>query len=196
MGSRFREEWNAASGPPIAAMCTAVATIGAILGYRGDDARSREWFEFTKVIPQDISVSGQLSGVLMLEGDVALHRGRPGVAADLLIEENLRKQWWVTPYQATRAEAFVLAGRPEAEAAIELASNRVGEHLYAQGVLLRVRGLAAGDEGLIRESLELFERLECPHQAARSGWLLGGDARHHAERIFERLGAVLPVMSD
>jgi hypothetical protein len=193
MGGRFREEWNAAGGPPIAAMCTAVGTVGAVLGYRGRERESREWFDFTRNIAPDLPASGQLSGVLMMEADVAMHRGRAEEAAQTLDEPRLRYQWWVTPYQATRAEAYVLAGRPDADEALALAGERVGEHLYAQGVLLRARGIAGGNDGPLRESLELFERLECPYQAARSGWLVGGEQRENAARRFERLGAVPPA---
>jgi hypothetical protein len=39
----------------------------------------------------------------------------------------------------------------------------------------------------------VFEELECPYQAARTGWLLGGEARKEAERGFARLGAPPPV---
>jgi hypothetical protein len=45
----------------------------------------------------------------------------------------------------------------------------------------------------LRESLEILERIECPYQAARSGWLLGGDACREAQRTLERLGARLPA---
>jgi class 3 adenylate cyclase len=191
MGGRFREEWNAAGGPPIAAMCTAVATVGAIFGYRGDEGASREWFQFTRNITPDLGISGQMSGILMLEADSAMHRGRVGAAAELLAEERVG-QWWATPYLATRAEALVRSEDPNAEQALKVASDRVGEHRYAQGILKRTQGIASGDEALLRESLELFEQIECPYQAARSGWLLGGEAKDAAARTFERLGAAEP----
>jgi class 3 adenylate cyclase len=192
MGTRFREEWHAAGEPPITAMCTAVGTVGAIYGYRGDDHRSRDWFEFTRNIAPDLRASGQISGVLMLEADVALHRGRAEAARELLAHPK-GPHWWTTPYLATRAEAFVLSRDPKAEEALGAAADRVGEYLFAQGILARARGIEATDESLLRESLALFEQLESPYQAARSGWLLAGKARRDAERTFERLGAVPPT---
>ena len=33
----------------------------------------------------------------------------------------------------------------------------------------------------LQESLELFKELDCPYQAARTGWLLGGDERERGE---------------
>jgi len=73
------------------------------------------------------------------------------------------------------------------------AEGRVGEYLYAHGILMRARGIAGRDEELLRESLALFERIECPYQAARSGWLVGGEAKEAAGRAFELLGATLPA---
>jgi ribosome modulation factor len=58
---------------------------------------------------------------------------------------------------------------------------------------MRARGIAGRDEELLRESLALFERIECPYQAARSGWLVGGEAKEAAGRAFELLGATLPA---
>jgi hypothetical protein len=104
----------------------------------------------------------------------------------------LHNQWWTTPYLATRAEAFVLSDDPRWEEALTEATDQVGEYLYAQGILLRARGLAGSDQALLRESLALFEQLECPYQAARSGWLLGGEAKEAAGGTFERLGAAPP----
>jgi class 3 adenylate cyclase/tetratricopeptide (TPR) repeat protein len=191
MGARFREEWNAAGGPPIAAMCTAVGTVGAIIGYRGDAEKSREWFEFTRNIAPDLGAGGQMNGMQMLQADVALHCGRLPEAAEMVAEARVG-QWWGTPFLATRAEAFVLTDDPRADKALAEAADRIGEYLYAQGILMRAQGLAGRDEALLRESLALFEQLECPYQAARSGWLIGGEAKEVAGRTFERLGAAPP----
>jgi hypothetical protein len=60
-------------------------------------------------------------------------------------------------------------------------------------VLLRARGLREQSEEPIRESLRLFKEIECPYQAARTGWLLDGDHRAEAERGFAALGATLPA---
>jgi hypothetical protein len=39
----------------------------------------------------------------------------------------------------------------------------------------------------------MFTEIDCPYQAARSGWLLEGEARDEAARAFERLGSTLPA---
>jgi hypothetical protein len=73
-----------------------------------------------------------------------------------------------------------------------MAEATIGDHRYASGVLMRARGLQDGDEGALREALSLFKEIECPYQAARTGWLLGGAEREEAERGFADLGATLP----
>jgi hypothetical protein len=39
----------------------------------------------------------------------------------------------------------------------------------------------------------VFEEIECPYQAARTGWLLGGAERAEAERKLAALGATPPA---
>jgi hypothetical protein len=60
------------------------------------------------------------------------------------------------------------------------------------GILLRAKGVFSDDESQLRESLELFKEIDCPYQAARSGWMLGGADRDEAKSRFESLGATLP----
>ena len=69
----------------------------------------------------------------------------------------------------------------------------VGDHRYARGILLRTKGLRDRDEGAIREAQSVFRDIECPWQAARTGWLLGGTDRAGAERALSALGATVPV---
>jgi hypothetical protein len=45
----------------------------------------------------------------------------------------------------------------------------------------------------MREALSLFKEIECPYQAARTGWLMGGAERAEAEQGFAALGATLPT---
>jgi class 3 adenylate cyclase len=190
MAHALREAWAAADRPTIAAMAAALACAGAIYGYRGDEPAAADWFKFAESVAP--SISGQVSGVLLLESEVDLHRGCLRQAADRVAEVPATNFWWRAVYAATRAEALVRAGDARGQEAIGEAEATIGDHRYARGVLLRARGLHDDEEGPIRESLALFNEIECPYQAARTGWLLGGGDRAEAERGFAALGATLP----
>jgi hypothetical protein len=53
--------------------------------------------------------------------------------------------------------------------------------------------MVEGDEAKLREALAIFRDIECPHQQARTGWLLGGEERAEAEPILERLRVPPPA---
>jgi tetratricopeptide (TPR) repeat protein len=192
MADAVREAWAADERPPIHALAAALACPGAILGYRGEDADSANWFRFAESVAP-AKGTGQVSGVWLLQADVDLHNGCAGEAAAKLSEPAATEMWWQTTYAATRAEALVRAGDPRGPQALAEAQASVGDHGYATGVLLRAQALAREDEGALRESLAVFQRIECPYQAARSGWMLGGADRDEAGRILGRLGATLPA---
>jgi hypothetical protein len=170
-------------------MAAAIATVGAIYGYRGDEDKAAEWFTFATGIAPDIG--GQLDGMQLLRADVDLHHGRVDAAAERLQAKKV-SFWWRALYLATRAEAFARAGLSGAEEAVGLAQETIGDHAAAGGILLRARGLLAQDESLLADSLAVFEGIGCPYQAARSGWLMDGDPRGQAEAAFAKLGAPLP----
>jgi hypothetical protein len=189
LGVSARQAWIDAGRPPLGTFATPAACVAAIHGYRGDEALTADWMRHAYDLVR--AHTEQTSGVQMLEADISIHQGRFGDAL-MRTQGDLPGTQFQAPYSATRAEAFALAGHPDAAGAIEGAEGRVGEHRYAQGVLLRAKHELSGEEGPLRESLALFEEIECPFQAARSGWLLGGEARDRAKQTFERLGATLP----
>src|SRR5207247_4369686 len=93
---------------------------------------------------------------------------------------------------ATLAEAAVSAGSDGAAAAVARAEAATGDNRFAQALALRTRARLEGDEGMLRAAVAGFQEIECPYQAARTQWLLGGDDRAEAERILKRLGATPP----
>jgi class 3 adenylate cyclase len=192
MATQLREAWTAADRPPIAALAAAVGCAGAIHGYRGNDASSADWFDFARSIAPP--TAGQRSGVLLLQSEVDLHRGRFRDAADRVAEPPEKTFWWRAIYAATRAEAMLLAGDPRADEALTGAEKMIGDHAYARGVLMRTKGIRDGDQRAIREALSLFADIECPYQEARTGWLLGSADRAAAERTLAALGATVPAI--
>jgi hypothetical protein len=191
MAHELRDAWAAADRPTIAALAAALACAGAIYGYRGDEAAAADWFRFAESVAPHLG--GQVSGVILLESDVDLHRGCLRDAAARVAEIPEGNFWWQAVYAAVRAEALVRAGDDRAPEAIAEAKGTIGDHRYARGVLVRARGIRDQSEELLRDALSVFEEIECPYQAARTAWLLDGDDRQRAERSLEALGATLPT---
>jgi hypothetical protein len=191
MGKRVREALTAMEKPPSAFMAGAIATAGAVLGLRGDDHGFEDWMEFATEIGGQ---GGQVLGITTFRADVALHRGRPLDAVEILrTGPEVFLFWWRPLYLATSAEALVRAGDEDANAALVRAQAGIGDNPYARALMLRAAAQRDDDESAMREALAVFEQIECPYQAARTGWLLGGEARAEAERTFARLGATLPA---
>jgi class 3 adenylate cyclase len=188
MARRVREAWQAVAPPMSSFMGGAVSMAAAVSGYRGDDAGMADWLAFA----EEIARSGpQVYGIRTFQADVMLHRGEPERAAELLTRGEATF-WWRPVFFAVRAEAYVLAGRSDAAEALDAARQTSGQNRYAEAVIERARGLRDGDEAAIRAAASIFEEIESPYQAARTGWLLGGEKRGDAKRSFESLGATLP----
>jgi class 3 adenylate cyclase len=192
MAHELREAWAAADRPTIGALAAALACAGAIFGYRGDEEAAADWFRFAESVAP--SISGQVSGVRMLESEVDLHAGRLREAAERLAEVPATNFWWRAAFAATRAEALVRAADARGADAIAEAEASIGDHCYARAVLQRARGLCEDSEEPLREALALFREIECPYQAARTAWLLGDADRAAAERDLAALGATLPAV--
>jgi hypothetical protein len=189
MAIKFREAWLAEERPPIAAMASALATAGAIHGYRGDEGAAAEWFGVAEGMAQE---GGQRGGVRLLKADVEIHRGSIDCAIERVLDPT-GGFWWHTVYLATRAECFVLGGRPDSEATLREIEAYVDEQPYARAITLRARGQLEDDPAAIERARALFAELECPYQEARTGWLLGGELREAAGQTFERLGTPPPA---
>jgi class 3 adenylate cyclase/tetratricopeptide (TPR) repeat protein len=195
MGKRVREAWTAVERAPTSAFIAgAIATAGAVLGYRGDERGLEDWMEFATEMTGELrgASAGQTIGIATLRADVALHRGNVAAAVEILIPPARFVFWWRPVFVATRAEALVRAGESAAAAAVAEAEQGAGDSPHARALVVRARGILDGDETLLRDALATFERIECPYQAARTRWLLGGDERERAEETFRKLGATLP----
>jgi class 3 adenylate cyclase len=190
MATKFRDAWLAEERPPLSAMGSAVAAAAAIYGYRGDENASRAWFSLAETMVG--GGGGQKGGVRMLQADIALHHGQVEVALER-VQDPAGGFWWNTAYLATRAEALAIAGDQGASEALTAAEATVAEQPFARAIGLRVRGLLEGDLSLIERSRDLLAELKTPYQEARSAWLLGGQHRERASRMFAELGVAEPA---
>jgi hypothetical protein len=190
LGEGARTAWEEAGRPPMGAFATPAACAAAAFAYRGEAAAADDWMNHAYMLSsRDLE---QRCGVTMFGIDIEMHRGRFDEAVAISAEPVSGSQWTAV-YACSRAEAFVRAGRDDADDAFAWAQPRVGQDRFAGGILLRAQGLHRSDEDLLRQSKTLFEAMECPFQAARAGWLLGGADREAARETFEELGATEPV---
>jgi len=189
MASRVRDAWTAMARPMSAFMAGAVSMASAVCGYRGDEAGMADWRAFAEEIARE---SQQTYGIRTFQADVALHRGQAEVAAELL-EGGEPSFWWRPVFLATRAEALVRSGGPDPAGALAAAEKMSGDNRYTEAVILRAKATRDGDEPGLRKALAIFEEIECPYQAARTGWILGGENRARAQRLLEGLRATPPA---
>ena len=186
-GNRVRENWVAEGQPPFVPFAPDLATVATIHGLRGEDAEHRDWAALAEEVA---GTSQQLPGVRMLEAEVALHFGEIERAVRL-IDVPWPGFWWQEPVLARRAEILAIAGREDALDALERAEARPAGDPFSTAVALRGRAVITGSDAPLREALEIFERIECPYESARTRWILGGADRDTAREAFERLGAVV-----
>ncbi|MFL5869830.1 MAG: ATP-binding protein [Solirubrobacterales bacterium] len=190
LGESARQAWIDAGRPPMGSFATPASCTAAIYGYRGDAASADDWMAHSHNLSS--KDREQRLGVTMFEVDLEMHRGNFGDAA-AIASDPMGGSHWTATYASIRAEALIRAGRDDAVEALSWAEPRVGQDRYAGAILLRAKGLHTDDADLLRESKALFEEMECPFQAARTGWLLGGSDRERAMQTFERLGATPPA---
>jgi class 3 adenylate cyclase len=190
LGEASRRAWNEGGRPPMGAFATPSACAAAIYGFRGDDGAAEDWMRHAlNLSAKDVE---HKSGVAMFEIQLEIHRGNFDEAAAIGSSATGSSNW-TAAYASIRAEAFVRAARDDAADALAWAESRVGQDRYALAILRRARAQHTGDQAELREAKALFEEIECPFQAACTGWLLGGSDREQAGRTFERLGATLPA---
>jgi hypothetical protein len=131
----------------------------------------------------------------VLEADAELHLGRPRVAVDALssapdVSQGYQMRSWV---RAANAEALVHARSERAETTLESAAESSRQSRIAAAIWARAAGLHRGDEDLLHAALAEFETLGMSYQAARTGYLCGGDHRSAAEQTMRRLGVPPPA---
>jgi class 3 adenylate cyclase/predicted ATPase len=190
LGESSRRAWDEGGRPPMGSFATPAACTAAIYGFRGEDAAAEDWMRHARDLSSNDAE--QKSGVVMFDIQLEVHRGNFDDAA-AIGSNPMGSSNWNAAYTCIRAEAFVRAGRDDAGDAIAWAESGVGQDRYAQAILLRARALHTGEDAPLHESNALFEEMECPFQAARTAWLLGGSDREQAAETFERLGAKPPA---
>jgi len=192
MAMKVREAWAADNGPPVAVLSSALAAAGAILEFRGEATKARDWWNFSEGILPKIEGQSQRDGLLMLQAQALLHRGQIDQALEAVRDLPEKWSWWGGHFATTRLEILAVTADPEYEAARPVSEQMAGDSRYLQAILMRAGGLHDGDDELIRRSATTLEKCGARYQAARSRWLLGGPEGEAALEVFAELRAVAP----
>jgi predicted ATPase/DNA-binding CsgD family transcriptional regulator len=204
----FRDRWERAGAPPTSNLAQGTAAVAMVHGLRGDLDAQAAWDDMVVALRASlVRRYGQRSRANpAFEAVVALHRGRPDEASELLAAppESIRdwhagrmRQW----YAALWAEAAVLTGHPATPDRLERARSQVAGNPIATAIVGRAAVLAGDPDlavgparGTLLSLAADLDAADCRYQAARTRVLAGGDARTAGEAVLSALGATPMVL--
>jgi len=199
---RFREEWEMAGRPRGSAWAKAepgnlargAYAAAAVYGLRGDQGARAAWLD----IMDAVAVAGrnwrehrfgQFFDALLL-----LHQGRAGQAMSVLEQAPgqsvpaFQDGMWQPWCAALRAEAAVLAARPDVAACLSAARAMTSDNPIAAAIAERAAALPGDHDGLIRAAAAL-EAAGCRYQWARTLAFVGGAERERGESALAEMRA-------
>ncbi|RMI33008.1 ATPase [Nocardia stercoris] len=171
---RFADAWELSGRLPAPQLAVSAAAVALVHGLRGDAPAQARWQAIATELSGPPAVwCAVFDAVLLLHaGDADRAWGELATAPDDLDEQVL---WiWRHWYVALRAEAAVLARRPEAAEILDAAKNTVAGNPIASAITARATALQDGDRLAVLATATAFEAAGCPVQQARSS-ILGGD---------------------
>jgi hypothetical protein len=204
----FRDRWERAGAPPTSNLATGAAAVAMVHGLRGDLAAQADWDAVVTALRASLvrryGPRGRANPAF--EAIVALHRGRPHEALDLLAAppESIRdwhagrmRQW----YAALWAEVAALTGHPSTPDRLDRARALVAGNPIATAIVGRATVLAGGadrsvgpDRAALLSIAADLDAADCLYQAARTRVMAGGDARAAGEAVLAALGATPMVL--
>ena len=146
---------------------------------RGDDAAAAQWQDiFDAISAPEESRQGDNRCRQVFDAMLHLHRGDHGAAVaavrdDLATFRTWSEGAWVQWYAAFQAEAYVLAGLPDAAAQVARMQEVVVDNAVASAIVDRAAAVLAGDPAAVLATAQRFARAGCPYQQARSLQLAG-----------------------
>ncbi|GIH64744.1 hypothetical protein Msi02_55610 [Microbispora siamensis] len=179
---RFLDAWRRAGSPARSFLRPAATGVAMIHGLRDDHDARREWQEVLDQLgttPEHTYGYGAVFDAMLL-----LHHGQAPEALERMAPEPGHVWKWVTWiwlhwYVALRAEAAVLAGRPDSRDRLAEARAVVAGNPVAGAIVERAEALLDDDQEVLLATVDAFGAAGCPYQYARTLVLAGGD---HAER--------------
>jgi predicted ATPase/DNA-binding CsgD family transcriptional regulator len=164
------DAWQRDGSPRIPWAATAIAAVALVHGVR-DDGRFTEWRTRALRLARttDAARSPNLNSCMaFVDARVAIHTGRLD-NADAQIAHAFApdaEPWWVCYARAVGAELAVIAGRPDASQLLERVDRYAAENDWAAAVLARASGRHTGNQELLRDAVERWERLNARFERA------------------------------
>ncbi len=170
----FREGWERASRPRLGTLRRSVAAVIMVHRLRGDEPAAAQWQDvFAAVSNPDDRRQGDLRCRQVLDAMLHLHRGEHTEAVEAVRDDVAHfHTWsegaWVQWYGAVQAEAYVLAGLPDAAAHVSRMRELVADNVIAAAIVDRAAAVLAGDTSAVLVTAQRFARAGCRYQQARS----------------------------
>jgi predicted ATPase len=176
LAARFLEAWERTGRVRAPRLAAAAAAIAMTHGLRDEPAERASWLAVADGLGSTPTRAAGYGAVF--DAMVELHHGRAASAWERVAAPPSDVWKWITWswlhwYVALRAEAAVLAGRPDAAELIAAAREVVGGNPIAGAQVERAEGLLLGDPDRVRATAAAFEAAGCAYQAARTGVLNG-----------------------
>ncbi|MFE7562686.1 ATPase, partial [Kitasatospora sp. NPDC057500] len=176
-GLRFLDAWEQDGRPRSFSLGPAAAAVAMVHGLRGDEDARAAWLAVAgRAGPEEEHRYGYGA---VFDAMVLLHHGDARAALERIAPapEEVWKwvSWvWLHWYAATRVEASVLAGHPDARARLAEARPVVAGNPVATAQLDRAQALLDDDVPLLRAAAAAFDAAGCPYQSTRTLHLADG----------------------
>jgi predicted ATPase/DNA-binding CsgD family transcriptional regulator len=194
---RFREGWERAGRPRASNLGMAAAAVAMAYGFAGDDDARADWLaviDALGVSPERLAGYGATFDAI-----VFLHRDQNTEAYDRMAAEPTDLRRWITGlwrqwYAALKAEAAVLARRPDAGERLGRARAIAAGNPIATAIVDRAEALLNDNRDALLATAAAFETAGCPYQQARSLVLAGGDDQVDGIARLTELGVAVPSL--
>jgi hypothetical protein len=191
--ARLRDAWRAEDAPASGFMGAAVACAAGVLTIRGDQTGAEVWQRLSKEMTGGVPAPRRDTWSAICRACGALHRGDAETALEVLDEVPGRATDYGIRWAVRRAEACVLADREDASESIEQARAILDGDRFSAVVLARAEAIRNREAEALRAAHARFRELGTIYELARTGWLLGGEARAEARELFARLRCPEPA---
>ena len=190
----LEDDWRSVGKPAAGFAVSALAAATMACRLRADQvgvARLTELIE--QFSPRAADLTRVWQAVFEAQADV--HLGDARGAAERLAVTAPSTNTELAPFlAAAQADAAAAAHTPDADDVIARTEEHARLNRFTEAIWLRAQGVHLDDPAILHESWIRLRELGATYEAARTGWLLGGEAAEAAGVTFAALGIPAPVM--